>query len=328
MIQPRITIIVPVLNGEKYIRQALQSAIDQIFRDFEIIVVDGKSTDKTVKIVNEFAKKDKRINLVTQISPGLPSARNLGVSLSKGEYIAFLEADDVWHPEKLLLQVECLDKNPDIGLVSCYSAVIDQNGLLLGWILGINVNGDVYKKVIWRNSISSCSVPLIRKKCLDEVGQFDDDVKFCDDYDMWVRLAKKYLFKTITKPLVGYRRCESNRSKNYRDMFQEGKKNLDRFFQRDSKLSTKFYRFCLARKATTIAGLCIIDKKYEESFFYLKCSLGASKLAPFIDCRMFNIFLLALIVKIVGYSFFENIILKNLLPLVFKTKPGKKFISD
>lgn len=326
--KPKVSIIILVLNGEQFIKEAFNSALSQTFQDFDILVVDGLSTDRTVEICQGFAQKDNRIRLIIQTSPGLPSARNLGIDSTGGEYIAFLEADDLWHRDKLLLQVEQMEKNPDIGLVSCYSAVIDENGFLLGWQLGLNMNGMVYKDVIRRNPISSCSVPLIRRKCLAEIGQFSNQVKFLDDGEMWIRFTKKFPIKTIPKTLVGYRRCSSNRSRNYKAVIEDGEQTLNRIFNNDPNLSKDFYNFCLSRNASTVAGICLIDKRYKEARESLIHAIKKSKLAFFRDIRMLGIAFLIIAATILSPRIFENTILKWLLPIVFKTNLGKHFIND
>lgn len=327
MKDPDISIIVPVLDGERYIKDAIKSAQNQSYKDYEMIVIDGSSTDSTLSIVNELAKEDKRITVVNQLKPGLAVAQNCGVSLAKGEYVAFLEADDLWHPDKLELQLECLKSNPNIGLVSCYSVVINENGYLMGWQLGVNVNGMVYEKVIERNPISTCSIPMIRRKYLKEIGLFDEQVRYVDDAEMWIRFAKKFPIATIPKALVGYRRWTSNRSKDYKGMIIDGESVLNRVFENDPGLSKKFYNFCISRNASTITGMCIIDGEYKEAKEHLMYSLSKSKIALFSDFRMFGIAVLVILSNILPAKLFKNIISKLMLPVFFKTKPGKKFID-
>lgn len=322
-----VSIIVPVLNGEKYIEDAIKSAQNQSYKDYEMIVIDGSSTDRTLSIVNRLAKQDKRITVVNQPKPGLAAAQNYGVSLAKGEFIAFLEADDLWHPDKLMLQLECLRSNPKIGLASCYSVVINENGYLMGWQLGVNVNGMVYEKVIERNPISTCSIPMIRCKYLQEIGLFDEQVRYVDDAEMWIRFAKKFPIATIPKALVGYRRWTSNRSKDYKGMILDGESVLNRVFENDPNLNKRFYNFCISRNASTITGMCIIDGEYKEAKEHLMYSLSKSKTALFSDFRMLGIAFLVILSNILPVIIFKNMISKLMLPMFFKTRTGKKFID-
>ena len=322
---PMVSVIMPVLNGELFISEAIKSALNQTFRDFEIIVVDGRSSDNTVSIVQTFILNDPRIRLTTQITSGLPAAKNLGIQTSKGKYIAFLESDDLWHPDKLLVQVTEMEKNPSIGLISCLSTAIDHRGKLLGWKLGVNENGNVYKAVLKRNPISSCSVPLIRSECLSEVGLFNNSCKFSDDWEMWIRFTKKFPIRTVPKVLLGYRRCYSNRSRNYKEMINDGEFILKEAFKNDPELPKHFYNFCLARKASTIAGMCLIDGQYKDAKECLADSFRRSRFAFLLDFRMFGIAALVMLGSILPVFVFENCILKWLLPLAFKIRKGKKF---
>ena len=327
MKKPKVSIIIPVLNCEQYIAQAIKSALNQSFQDFEIMVVDGASADRTPLIVKEFSERDKRINFVNQLNPGLASARNYGVEIAKGDYIAFLEADDLWHPDKLLLQVKCLESKPDVGLVSCYSAVIDENSLLLGWRLGVDMNGMVYKRVIERNPISTCSIPLIRRECLQNVGLFDERIKYIDDAELWIRFTRKFPIATIPKALVGYRRWSSNRSTDYKGMIEDGEFVLEKVFKKDPALTKSFYNFCISRNASTITGMCIIDGRYKEARESLIHSIKKSKIALLTDFRMLGIALLVILTSIIPPIIFKKTVLNFLLPRVFKIKPGNKFVE-
>ncbi len=326
---PIVSIIIPVLNCDRYISCAINSALNQSFQDFEIIVVDGNSEDQTSLIVKQFIEKDERINFIKQSKPGLAYARNCGVEIAKGDYIAFLEPDDLWHQDKLLFQMKSLRKNPEAGLASCYSLVIDENGLLLGWRLGVNVNGMVYEKVIEKNPISNCSVPLIRRKCLQTIGLFNEKVKYGDDAEMWIRFTKKFPMTTVPKGLVGYRRWSGNRSKDYAEVVEDGESTLRKtFFKDNPALSKELYNFCISRNSSTIAGLCIIDRRYREARKHLIQSLKKNKIALLRDSHMFGIAILVISVLILRPFIFEKVLLNLLLPIVFRTIPGKKFIDD
>jgi len=325
---PEVSIIIPVLNCERYISYAIKSALNQSFQDFEIIIVDSGSKDQTPQIVKKFIEKDKRINFIKPSKPGLPYARNYGIEVAKGEYIAFLEADDLWHPDKLLFQLECLKTKPEVGLVSCYSVTIDENGLLLGWRLGVNVNGMVYEKVIEKNPISNCSVPLIRHKCLQTMDLFDEKVKYGDDAEMWIRFAKKFPIATVPKALVGYRRWPDNRSKDYEKILEDGECILKKVFNDNPTLPKELYNFCISKSSSTLAGLCIIDRRYDKAKEYLMKSLNKNKTAFLRDFHMLGIAILVISALVLRPFIFEKGFLNLLLPLVFKTKPGKKFIND
>src|SRR5436309_7380613 len=122
---PKVSVIIPVFNGERYIRQTIESVLAQTYRDFELLVIDDGSTDGTAEAVKEY---EKDLRYVHQGNGGASKARNQGIRFSQGKYIAFLDADDLWEPEKLTIQVEFLERNPKIGLVHCNCDGIDEEG--------------------------------------------------------------------------------------------------------------------------------------------------------------------------------------------------------
>ena len=117
---PKISVVMPVLNGEKYLAEAIESILNQTFQDFEFIIVDDGSTDQTPEILRSYANKDSRIQIVTNpINRGIGYSRNRGIALSRGEYIANMDADDLCLPERFEKQVRFLDSHPDIAKKSC-----------------------------------------------------------------------------------------------------------------------------------------------------------------------------------------------------------------
>lgn len=177
---PKVSVVIPVLNGERFIRQALESVLGQTFRDFELIVVDDGSTDGTRNIVEGFAS---RVIYRYQANAGADVAYNTGISIGSGQYVAFLDHDDRWYPDKLVTQVALLDQHPDVGLT--YSEVDD-----------VDEFGDPIQKRTWagrrrihhdlvgdcrailrrRFPIAVPSVMMIRREVLEKIGGFDPDL--------------------------------------------------------------------------------------------------------------------------------------------------------
>jgi len=184
---PKVSVIIPCYNYGRYLRQAIQSALDQTFTDFEVIVVDDGSTDDTSKVARSF--EDSRVRYVWQENKGLPGARNTGIRASSGEYVAFLDADDWFLPRKLELQTGFLDEHPEVGLVAS------------GWI-ETDEQGNALRRVEpWRwkpyLGLAECvmGVPvvvhavLVRRYWLDAVDLFDERLLWVEDWDLWLRLA-------------------------------------------------------------------------------------------------------------------------------------------
>lgn len=206
----KVSVIIPTFNRARYLCEAINSVLIQTYNDFEIIVVDDGSTDNTKELLNKYNGK---IKYIYQQNQGMSAARNLGINMSDGEYISFLDNDDVWLPEKLKKQIDLLDSNPEIAFVSSDSFVIDAFGSIIKtWGKGTN-NYENFESLYEENFIPILTV-VARKKYLLDAGLFDEALSVCADYDLWLRLAKKYRFKHISIPLAKYRIHGDNISKN------------------------------------------------------------------------------------------------------------------
>jgi len=182
--------------------QAVQSALDQTFKDIEVIVVDDGSTDNTKEVLERFKGK---IHYIYQPNRGVSAARNKGLMAAKGEYIALLDADDVWLPEKLELQVELLERRPEISVVYAWSYYIDEDNRILPQMSRPQVEGNPLKDLL-----VTCIFPpltfVIRRECFEKVGLFDEDLHTGEDWNLFVRMCiHGYKFAYIPEPLAMYR---------------------------------------------------------------------------------------------------------------------------
>lgn len=213
---PQITVAIPAYNAMKYLPETLDSVLQQTYQDFEVIIVNDGSTDE---IETWFERiKDPRIKLISQANKGLAGARNTGVTQAIGEYIALLDADDIWETTKLEKQIRILENKPEIGLVYTWASLIDEKGKLIGKIHQWNAEGQIWEQLLASNPIKPSSV-LIRRDCFDRVGMFDENLRsYIEDWDMWLRLAKDYAFGVVNEPLLYYRERSSSVSKNWEAM--------------------------------------------------------------------------------------------------------------
>lgn len=199
----KVSIIIPVYDGEKYIREAVYSALNQTYKDFEIIVIDDGSKDNTPNILETYGSK---IKWKSQENKGQASAINEGINMAEGKYLAYLDADDVCLPERFENQVKYLDEHPNVGLVYSDRHQINENGETQRIIKSQPPNNFV----LLQNNYIPRSAVMHKKECLDEVGLFDESITGGDDWDMWIRISEKFEMGYIGKPLVKYRVHKKN----------------------------------------------------------------------------------------------------------------------
>lgn len=196
----KVSVIIPAYNPNKqYLRQAINSALNQNYKAFEIILIDDHSD-----IPINYFDRDLRIRTIrTERNLGPAGARNIGISNSIGDLISFLDSDDIWHPNKLVLSVGEFEKNEKTGL-TCgnYSWMIDGKICRPFYRKSIDITFDNLKKI---NYIPSGSV-TVRKSVLDEVGLFNEKYWIGEDWELWLRISKKYEIKFINSILYYYRK--------------------------------------------------------------------------------------------------------------------------
>jgi len=213
---PKVSVIIPTYNRANLLARAIKSVLNQTFQDFELIIVDDGSTDNTKEVVEEFQKKDSRIKYIFQENSGGPAKPiNTGIKNSRGEYIAILESDDEWLPEKLEKQAEILDRFPNVGLVSCYAFKIFSNGKKT--IYKAPFSG-ILKKEDWKKywqlwGILSFSTILMRRESVEKVGLLDENLKIAADVDFYLRFIKQFDFYFIPIPLINYYQIEESQSR-------------------------------------------------------------------------------------------------------------------
>lgn len=196
---PRVSVIIPVYNGAKYVAESVASVLAQTYRDLELIVVDDGSTDETQKVLAQFGSK---ITVITLPHTGVSYARNQGIASSTGEFIAMQDCDDLWEPSKLSEQIAYLDAHPEMGLVYCYSTNFtgkDAGNVAL--VKKLDFEGDIFVDLVTKNSFGSPTT-LFRKVALDQVGLYDESLIAMEDYEFNLRFSRKYKIGRVAKSLV------------------------------------------------------------------------------------------------------------------------------
>ena len=201
---PTVSVIITTYNRAHLVSRALLSALNQTYEDFEIIVVDDASTDNTMEVLGGF--KDKRIRYLRREKNGGDSAsRNTGIRAAKGEYIALLDSDDEWFPEKLQKQVnKFMESGEGVGLIyTGFLYVSQMTGETLDQILP-TLRGNVCTDLIVQGCFLANSSVLIRKICFQKAGFFDENLRSCVDWDMWIRLSKYFEFDFVPDVLLKF----------------------------------------------------------------------------------------------------------------------------
>ena len=205
---PQVSVIIPAYNAERTIKQTIESVQQQTFQDFELIVINDGSKDRTVELVQSI--KDERLKIFSFENGGLPVARNRGISHATGEFIAFLDADDLWTPDKLELQLTALKQHPEAGVAYSWTSFMDVNdqGEAVSFLPSpkYSFEGNVYEKLLVSDFIHSGSNTLIRRQAIASAGEFDPTLKSCEDWDYWLRLATNWHFVVVPKHQIFYRR--------------------------------------------------------------------------------------------------------------------------
>ena len=259
----KVSVIIPTYNRAHVLREAIDSVLTQRYSDLELLVVDDGSTDHTKEMMSSYTSK---LTYIYQEHKGVSAARNRGIKHAKGDYLSFLDSDDLWLPDKLSLQMKFMRYHPEIHI--CYTEEI--------WIRrGVRVNPmkkhRKYSGMIFEHCLPLCIVSpssvLIARSLLEKVGVFDEEFEVCEDYDLWLRISARYPIYLIDIPLIikrGGHDDQLSKAMNGQDRFRI--KALVQLLEGD------FLSFCqrelafkeLKRKCEIYGKGCIKRGKKEE----------------------------------------------------------------
>lgn len=217
MMKPDVSVLLPAYNGAKYIGQAIDSALAQTLVPFEIIVVDDGSTDDTESIVKHYGS---RVRYIRQGNKGTSGAYNTGIAAASGEFIAFLEQDDIWSPEKNAMQIAAFEGNAGLGMVFSPVELLREAGASKCTDIDVQEGEGRYAFADFfvRNRVLNCSTVMIRSDVLRHIGGFREHLKLAFDYDLWLRIAAKYGVQCLGTPLATYRIHGNNQSRDDHDL--------------------------------------------------------------------------------------------------------------
>jgi glycosyltransferase involved in cell wall biosynthesis len=260
-----VSILMPVYNGSKYIIKAIESALAQTYQNFELLVVNDGSTDNSKAIITSYLD-DSKIRYFEQQNAGVAAARNLALRHAKGKYIGFLDQDDLWLPDKLSTQIEFLEKNQELAFVHSRQGYIQADGSFIAnypkdWVS--DLHGNCFVELFKRNRIAVLTV-LLRKNVIDEIGFFNEAVSRVDDYELWLRICRKYPIGFQDEKLALYRCHETNASHDYVKMEQAELNALENFYKKNKEV------FMLMDKSTLNNRFSKLHTEVANGFFWQK----------------------------------------------------------
>lgn len=200
---PRVSVTIPACNQAHYLAYALQSVVSQTYNDWEAIIVDDGSTDGTCSVVESFV--DSRIRYIYQENQGLSAARNTGIRTARGEFLAFLDADDGWEREFLRRCTEILAADRTLAGVYGHTCFMDESGKVLPRIGGYPLPRDAFRQRILEGGFFPVHAALVRAEIVRAVGSFDEQLTSLEDWDLWIRVSSRHQMLGIAEPLVRYR---------------------------------------------------------------------------------------------------------------------------
>ncbi len=254
----KVSIILPTYNCAKYVGAAVESVLNQTYRNFELIIVDDGSTDDTDEALAQYISNNNKIRYIKQENKGHAGARNTGMAAATGDYIAFIDSDDKWMPEKLDEQVWVLQEDPEVGLVHCNVYGFGENqevrvrGSQLTQEQLNDYSGYIFDNLYSRKIIITTTTVMIRKKCIDAVGMFDENLTRygSEDRELFLRILRNYKAKYVNKPLAMYRNRSDSEGQNYGNMIKGQKYVYEKI--------TKLYGLPLSAKRA------VMSKIYQE----------------------------------------------------------------
>ncbi len=286
-----VSVIIPAYNVAATVERTISSVRNQTYSDLEIQVVDDGSIDETAAIVQRLADIDHRITLLRKPNGGLASARNYGIAHAGGEFIAPIDADDLWHPDKIKKQMAVMrDRGDQVGLVYCWSRAIDERDRVLFDITPCIFRGNVYTALILRNFLSS-GTPLVRRRCVEEVGGYDATLSSrgapcCEDLKFNLDIAERCDFDLVPEFLFSYRVRAGSMSTDSDAMLRSYKVVIEEVRARHPELPNKLFRWATAHQDRQFGLAHLSDGRFLTGARLL---LTALREDPFVTLRVSTI---------------------------------------
>jgi glycosyltransferase involved in cell wall biosynthesis len=271
-VKPSVSVVIATYNYGRYIAGALDSVLGQTFTDYEVIIVDDGSTDDTPRVVEPYLG-DARTKYIRTEHLGQPAAKNTGIRAGTGEFVAFLDADDVWLSTKLEKQVALFrTSSEDLAVIYCRRFWMDEQGNPLDATERQPLRGDVLGPLFWRPFICFSSA-TVRRSVLEEVGLFDESIPMSIDYDLWLRIGLKYHFDYVDEALVKYRIGHPNLSSRLAERMVCVQKIVFRFLDEyggRERLDPRLVRLALAEHYRDMASTLTVSSPARAVLYYFQ----------------------------------------------------------
>ena len=267
------SVIIPTFNCGRFVAGAIESALGQTVRPAEVVVIDDGSTDDTESVIRQFGDK---VTYIKQSNAGVSAARNRGVAESSSEFIAFLDADDIWEPTKLEKQLAVFESDPEIGLVHCGMREFDSE---TGETIGLRTDGKdgwvADDLLLWEGPVvnASGSSPLVRRSAFESTDGFDPAIKVGEDWDLCYRIARKYKIGFVREPLVNYRLHPGGAHRNVENMEIGMGRFYEKAFDTDDANVLTLRRRAMSNYHRTLSGSYLYAGSYGRAIKHAVKSL-------------------------------------------------------
>jgi glycosyltransferase involved in cell wall biosynthesis len=283
--EPNVSVVIPAFNAAAFIAETLDSVLGQTLGSLEVIVVDDGSVDETSVMVERFVARDSRVRLLHQENAGVGAARNTGIRHARGTYVAPIDADDVWSPDKLQKQVARMEECGDTtALVYCWSNLIDHAGRCVGASTPHTIEGRVARALVVRNVLGNASVPLFRLTPLRDLGGYltraeQGGAQGCEDWDLTLRVAERHDVRVVPERLVGYRQIASGMSSRGEGMRRSYAVMCRRLRSRNPGLSRTLLRWSAGRFHQYLASQAYGQGDYASTILHTIRAVSADPVA-------------------------------------------------
>jgi len=270
----------PAFNAGPFIEQALDSVLCQTYPNIEIWVIDDGSQDHTLQIATSLSKDDDRIKVLQQSNKGAASARNLGIEKSVGEFIAPIDADDLWDSTKIEKQVDLILRGgPELGLIYTWWTCIDEDGIPFYNSPKWTMSGKVFKTLLAINFIGNASVAMYRRECIQQVGGYIGPG--CEDWELSLRIAEKYQFAVVPEFLVKYRSVKGSTAGDFDMMEKSHELMIEELKQKHPEIHKRVFQNSTSNFYIYLAGVSYKTGNLSEALRWVGKAIFSNQASPF-----------------------------------------------